>query len=99
VKKKHIPERWTQAYASVSTLHKLPEMPLHALKTAIEEIADLEVERDRLREDTILLKTSLRDLQSCRQDNIKLLHQQYGLENALHKCRHALARLESRTSE
>jgi hypothetical protein len=94
VKKKQIPERWSQDYTSVSTLHTLPEKPLHALKTAIEEIWALEAERDRLLEDTSLLKTSLKDLQCCRIDNIRLLHQKYGLEDALQNCRERLLKLE-----
>lgn len=74
-------------------------MPLQALKTAIEEIGALQVERDQLREDAVLLKTSLRDLQSCRQDNIKLLHQKDGLEDALRKCRQELVERGTRISE
>jgi hypothetical protein len=86
VKKKRIPERWYQHYKSVSPLDELSDARLHALKTAIEEIADLESERNRLLEDTSLLETSLKDLQSCRKDNIKLLREKYGLEDALKKC-------------
>ena len=94
VKKKPIPERWSQDYTSVSTLHKLPDKPLHALKTAIEEIWALETERDRLLQDASLLKASLKDLQACRKDNIKLLHQKHGLEDALQKCWERLTKLE-----
>lgn len=46
MKKKHIPERWNRDYSSA--LEKLPEPGHHALKTAIEEIAALEGERNRL---------------------------------------------------
>jgi hypothetical protein len=87
VKKKPIPERWSQEYTSVSKLHTLPENPLHALKTAIEEIWTLEKERDRLLEDTTLLETSLTDLRTCRKDYMKLLNQKHSLEHALQQCR------------
>ena len=92
VKKNFIPDRWSQEYKSVSALRT--EAPLHALKRAIEEIGALEVERDRLREDTSLLAISLEDLQRCRRDNTKLLRQRYGLEDALLKCRKRLVELE-----
>jgi FtsZ-binding cell division protein ZapB len=96
VKKKHppekrIPERWKEDYQSVTARRRLPEEPLWALKTAIEEIAILEVERDRLAEDASLLKTSLEDLQECRKNNIELLHERNGLGDELRRCRDHLA--------
>jgi hypothetical protein len=96
VKKKRIPERWNRDYASA--LEKLPEPGQHALKTAIEEIAALEGERNGLLEDTRLLETSLKDLQDCRIDNMKLRRERHGLEDALRKCREGLVNLERRSS-
>jgi hypothetical protein len=95
VKKKHIPKRWSREYNSVSALPRLPETPLHALKTAIEEIGALEIERDRLLEDSSLLNTSLKDLQDCRKDYLKLLHRKYDLRDALQKCQEQLSKLIS----
>jgi FtsZ-binding cell division protein ZapB len=92
---KHVPDRWIRDYQSVTVLHKLPDDPLRALKTAIEEIGALEFERDRLAEDTNLLKLSLKDLQECRKNSKKLWHQRNGLQDALQKCQEHLVRTPS----
>ena len=86
--KNSIPDRWNKQYESVLSLRTSP------LKRAIEEIAELEAERSKLREDSDLLDVTLKDLQDCRRSTYKLMTRTNSLEEMLRKCQNAVAKYD-----
>jgi hypothetical protein len=92
ITKNSIPKHWRQLYESVLRVPRFPKQPIHALKTAIEEIAVLEREKAQINSEKLVLEKRLKELKDCEQDNRNLLLEKSDLEKALRNCQEGKSR-------